>query len=109
MNGRAWEEKREAFFKKQGTKCTVQITIMTGNGLRGRVDCLFRDRNGKIKVKEFKASLDPYIRPRQRRFFEDLESSGGTIVGKGKGLFKGGRKIPKNTKVDIDHPNPQKP
>jgi hypothetical protein len=108
-NGRAWEKNREAFYEKLGTKCTVQITIVTGNGLRGRVDCLFRDRNGKIKVKEFKASLAPYLRPRQRRFFEDLKSSGGTIVGEGKGSFKGGRKIPKNTKVDIDHPNPQRP
>ena len=98
MNGRAWEKNREALYKKLGTKCTVQITIVTGNGLRGRVDCLFRDRNGKIKVKEFKASLDPYIKPRQRRFLKISKAPAEPLWARAKAPLKEEEKYPKTLK-----------
>jgi len=99
--GRAWERDREAFYAKEGLECTTQITIKTLSGSRGRVDCLFYDRNSKLRIKEFKASPYPYIRRRQREFFAELERFGGTVMGKGKDSFQGGTKVPK-TKVEIE-------
>jgi hypothetical protein len=102
-NGRAWEKNREAFYKKKGTPCTTQITIKTmKTGRRGRVDCLFYDENGRLWIKEFKVNSASYIRRKQREFFAALRDEGGTIVGKGKGAFRGGEPVPK-TAVEIEY------
>jgi hypothetical protein len=101
---RAWEKEREAFYELQGLKIAVQITIRTMNGLRGRVDVIFRDPvTGKIRIKGTQASLKPIIRKKQQEFFDDLRAVGGIVAGEGKQWFPGGTKVPK-TKFELDSP-----
>ncbi|MDD5936938.1 MAG: hypothetical protein PUC65_15480 [Clostridiales bacterium] len=48
-----------------------------------------------------KSSQNAPLTPNQTKGFPDLEIGGGTVVGKGKGVFTGGYTIPAGTKVEI--------
>lgn len=55
-------------------------------------------------INEFKSSPSAPLTPNQKIGFPQLESGGGTVAGKGKGIFTGGYEIPAGTKVEIVRP-----
>jgi len=60
-----------------------QITIVTKNGYRMRVDAAVRRRDGKIFFVEFKSG-DGVLERQQPMAVRDMRENGGWIVGKGK-------------------------
>ena len=62
-----------------------------------------RDSAGDIKCTECKSSAIAPSTKNQAAAFPEIQSSGGTVVGKGKPDFPGGTKIPPTT-VDIVRP-----
>ncbi len=74
-----------------------QITIKSNgpSGLNARADAVGRDRTtGEIAISEMKASGTAPLTPNQRVVYPELETHGGTVVGKGKAPYVGGTKIP---------------
>jgi len=66
------------------------------------VDAIGVDKNtGNVVINEYKYSSTAPLTKNQKVGFPQLESGGETVVGKGKGIFKGGYRIPKGTKVEI--------
>jgi hypothetical protein len=102
--GREWEKERTAFYEKKGYKPATQITVRLPSGRKMRLDLVFRDPETKeIVVVELKASKNPRLKRLQREKYQELEDFGGTVVGEGKGEFKGGTLIPP-TKYKLETP-----
>lgn len=55
-------------------------------------------------INEFKSSSTAPLTKNQKVGFPQLELGGGTVVGKGKGVFTEGYEIPAGTKVEIIRP-----
>ena len=103
--GREFEKKRQADYGEQGFKPGSQVTVVTPSGGRVRLDLLVRDPNtGEVSPIELKASEKPRYSPNQNKVFEELEKYGGTIVGKGKPGFEGGKEVPAK-KVILETPS----
>ncbi|KMW73106.1 hypothetical protein TI10_08215 [Photorhabdus luminescens subsp. luminescens] len=62
-----------------------------------------KDKEGNIICVECKSSSTAPLTTNQKKGFPELETKGGTVVGKGKPGFEEGSKIPP-TKVDIIRP-----
>jgi hypothetical protein len=74
-----------------------QITIKSNgpSGLKARADAVGRVRaTGEIAISEMKASSTAPLTPNQRVVYPELETHGGTVVGKGKAPYVGGTQIP---------------
>ena len=100
-----YEKKEFAKFAKQYDDAVEQVTIKTADGTKVRVDAIGIDKKTKeIVIKEFKSSKTAPLTKNQRDGFPELKSGGGVVVGKGKGIFKGGFKIPKGTTVEVIRP-----
>ena len=88
---------------KSQTDVVEQITIKTKSGTKTRLDFVGKSKSGKIKLTEAKSSQKAPLTKNQKNGFPEIAKDGGTVVGKGKGNFPGGTKIPP-TKVDIIRP-----
>ena len=62
------------------------------------------NRSDSIVIQEFKSSQTAPLTNNQKIAFPEIFESGGTVVGKGKGVFTGGYNIPKGTRVRIIRP-----
>ena len=102
--GRAFEQQEFAKFKSQNINAVKQITVKTSSGVRTRVDAIGLDANGNVVINEYKSSLTAPLTENQKNAFPEIFESGATVVGKGKGIFSGGYKIPPGTKVMIIRP-----
>jgi RHS repeat-associated protein len=81
-----------------------QITVKTNSGTKTRIDVVGKDKKtGDVKLTEAKSSKTANLTKNQKKAFPEIEKSGGTVSGKGKGNFPGGTKIPP-TKVDVVRP-----
>ena len=80
------------------------LRIKTESGTRTRVDAIGLDSNGNVLIQEYKSSDTAPLTHNQEIAFEELQKSGGTVVGAGKGIFKGGYQIPAGTNVEIIRP-----
>ena len=89
--------------KKNQIEVVEQITIKTKSGTKTRLDFVGKSKSGKIKLTEAKSSQKAPLTKNQKNGFPEIAKDGGTVVGKGKGNFPGGTKIPP-TKVDIIRP-----
>ena len=103
MRGDAFELDVLKDLEKTQTGVVSQITVKTGSGTRTRVDLLGFDEKGNIKCTECKGSDRAPLTKNQKIAFPEIESTGGIVVGKGKGDFKGGTQIPP-TRVNIIRP-----
>ena len=63
------------------------------------------DTNGNVVIQEYKSSLTAPLTKNQTKAFPEIFENGGTVVGKGKGIFKGGYQIPSGTEISIIRPN----
>ena len=85
-----------------------QITIKTTSGRRTRVDAIGLDSQGNVVIYEYKSSQTAKLSPNQEKAFDEIFKNGGTVVGKGKGIFSGkngGYTIKPGTKVKIVRPD----
>lgn len=99
--GREFEKEKIKEFKKVADHVEEQITIKTHEGTKMRVDAIGIDKNtDKILIQEYKSSKTAPLTKNQKVGFEELSEGGGVVVGKGKGIFKGGTQIPP-TKVEV--------
>jgi hypothetical protein len=99
--GKAFEQQEFSNFSSNYTSAAEQITIKTSSGTKTRVDAIGLDANGNVVINEFKSSATAPLTPNQKIAFPELYSGGGTVVGKGKGIFTGGYQIPSGTEVKI--------
>jgi len=89
---------------KTQTDVVKQITVKTNSGTKTRLDIVGKDaETGEIKLTEAKSSNTAPLTDKQKKAFPEIQKSGATVVGKGKGNFTGGTKIPP-TKPDIVRP-----
>jgi cell division protein ZapA (FtsZ GTPase activity inhibitor) len=103
--GKAYEQQEFSEFANNADEAVEQITIKTTDGTKVRVDAIGIDKNsGNVVINEFKSSSTAPLTKNQKIGFPQLESGGGTVVGKGKGIFTGGYEIPAGTKVEIVRP-----
>ncbi|WP_242311011.1 hypothetical protein [Bacillus cereus group sp. BfR-BA-01331] len=104
--GRDFEIEAINEFKKVATDVQEQITIVTKDGTKIRVDAIGYDKKtGALLIEEYKSSATAPLTSNQRDGFVELLESGGVIVGEGKGIFINGVEIPPGTAVKIVRPN----
>ncbi|TXB59448.1 RHS repeat domain-containing protein [Phaeodactylibacter luteus] len=102
--GAQFEQKVLKKVSKTQSDVVEQITVKTKSGTRTRLDIVGKDKaTGKVKLTEAKSSKKAPLTKNQKKAFPEIQKDGGTVVGKGKGNFPGGTKIPP-TKVDIIRP-----
>ena len=85
-----------------------EVTIKMPSGLRFRADYIGRMEEGGYVIFEFKASQKPRLSKNQREAFQELQTSAGIVVGRGKPGFEGGTRIPpisEGTRIIIKSPN----
>ena len=93
--GKAFEQVQLLEFEKIADNDVEQVTIKTNQGTRIRVDAIGTDKTiGNIVIQEYKSSTTAPLTKNQINGFPELQSGGGNVVGKGKGMFEGGTQIP---------------
>ena len=105
VNGRNYEIQKISELKKSANEVQEQITIVTNNGTRFRIDGIGLDSNNKLILQEYKSSRTAPLTNNQEKGFEELVQVGGVVVGKGKGIFSKGYEIPVGTTVEIIRKN----
>ena len=69
---------------------------MSSQGTKIRVDAIGTDKpTGNIVIQEYKSSETASLTKNQIKGFPELQIGGGSVVGKGKGIFKGSTPIPR--------------
>ena len=102
--GRAFEQEQLLEFQETAINIVEQVTIKTTQGTKIRVDAIGIDKTtGKIVIQEYKSSVTAQLTTNQTKGFPELQSGGGIVVGRGKGIFKGNTLIPP-TKVELIRP-----
>jgi hypothetical protein len=102
--GRAFEQQEFLKFSSKYNNAVEHITIKTANGTKTRVDAIGLDADGNVVIYEFKSSDKAPLTKNQEAAFPELLKGGGTIVGKGKGIFTNGYQIPSGTEVKVIRP-----
>ena len=98
--GRLFEKEQFAIFSKYCSDAQEQITIITKNNIRFRIDVIgHHDETGELILQEYKSSKTARLTENQKYGFEDLRLYGGEVVGKGKGKFTKGFEILPGTRV----------
>ena len=68
-----------------------------------QIQSIAKDNQGGCKLVECKSSGTAPLTKNQQKAFPEIEQSGATVVGKGKGSFTNGTRI-ETTKVEIIRP-----
>ncbi|MGE8359564.1 hypothetical protein [Pseudomonas sp.] len=85
-------------FRSTADNVETEITIKAADGTKTRVDAIGIDKETKaISIQEYKSSETAPLTKNQEAAFPQIEEGGGEIVGKGKGIFTGGTKVPPTT------------
>ncbi len=103
MAGKAFERQVVEQLGQSQTGVVREVTVRTQSGVRTRLDALGRDSGGVIRCTECKSSATAPLTKKQSAAFPEIETTGATVVGKGKPGFPGGTIIPP-TRVDIIRP-----
>jgi hypothetical protein len=102
--GDAWEaEVLKDVLPKTQVNIQPQITVRSNgpSGLRVRLDALGeRVESGQVAMSDMKASDTAPLTKHQKVVYPELETYGGTVVGKGKFPYVGGTQLPPGS-VDI--------
>ena len=109
--GRQYELERLEDFKKIATDVEEQITIDVeapdGEIVRTRVDAMGYDKEtGQLLIQEYKSSATAPLTPNQEKAFQLIKDGANAhVVGKGKGIFRGGFEIPPGTEIPVIRPD----
>ncbi len=92
-----------AFLDKEKAGCysEKQITIVTPFGRKTRMDIMSITPDGKLVLTEVKGSLTTWLNPNQKKVLPEIYQFGGKVVGKGKGIFKGGYEVQPGAKIEV--------
>ena len=101
--GEAFEQTAVAAAKSRGAEVAEQITVRTQSGTKTRLDMITKEADGGCRLVECKSSATAGLTKNQSKGFPEIEASGATVVGKGKGNFPGGTEISPQ-KVDVIRP-----
>ncbi len=105
--GKAFEDNTGTSLKGDHDNVEVvpEITVKTDKGTKTRIDFIAKDNQGGCKLVECKSSGTAPLTKNQQKAFPEIEQSGATVVGKGKGKgsFTNGTRI-EPTKVEIIRP-----
>ncbi len=104
VKGALFENQEFTKFSNKYNNAAEQITIKTPSGTKTRVDAIGLDETGNVAINEFKSSATAPLTKNQKIAFPEIFNSGGTVVGKGKGVFTGGYKISVGTETKIIRP-----
>lgn len=104
VKGALFENQEFAKFSNKYNNTAEQITIKTPSGTKTRVDAIGLDGNGNVVINEFKSSCTAPLTKNQKIAFPEIFGNGGTVTGKGKGIFTGGYQIPAGTEIKIIRP-----
>ncbi|MGN7760630.1 hypothetical protein ACTJKB_04170 [Paenibacillus sp. 22594] len=102
--GEIFSDESFAKFSQQYENAQKEITIVTNEGTKIRVDAIATDDHGNVIIQEYKSSDTAPYTPNQGKGFPELEKSGGSVVGEGKGDFTEGYEIPSGTTVQTVRP-----
>ena len=102
--GKAYAQKKFDKFKSKYSFAEKEVTIKTSSGTRTRVDAIGLDVKGNVIIHEFKSSKTAPLTKNQKVAFPEILHSGGSVVGKGKGVFGNNYQIPAGVKVKIIRP-----
>jgi hypothetical protein len=102
--GESYANEQSGDLKKTQPNLQREITVKTESGVKTRLDCVGKcAETGDVKLTEIKSSSTAPLTSNQKAAHPEIEKSGATVVGKGKGDFPGGTKIAP-TKVDVVRP-----
>ena len=104
LQGKIYERQGFSRFSQQYSFAEEQITIKTDGDVRVRVDAIGLDSDANVVINEFKSSSTAPLTKNQKIAFEEIPDKGGTVVGKGKGIFTGGYRVPAGTRIEIIRP-----
>jgi len=104
-NGRAFEVEKVNELKILANGVEEQITIVTKEGRKIRVDAMGYEKvTEKIVIQEYKSSATAPLTTNQFIGFQQIKENGGRVVGKGKGDFTGGFEISAGTDIKVIRP-----
>jgi small nuclear ribonucleoprotein (snRNP)-like protein len=103
--GKVFSDESFSKFSQQYENAQKEITIVTNEGTKIRVDAIATDEHGNVIIQEYKSSDTAPYTPNQEKGFPEMDKSGGKIVGEGKGDFTEGYEIPSGTKVQTVRPD----
>ena len=103
--GQEFSDESFTKFSQQYENAQPEITIVTNQGTKIRVDAIATDKDGNIIIQEYKSSATAPYTENQEIGFPELKDSGGKVVGEGKGEFTEGYDIPSGTRVQVVRPD----
>jgi hypothetical protein len=102
--GRAFQKEIIKDLQTTQTGIREEITVVTKSGTKTRLDAIGKDSvTGQIKISEMKSSKTAPFTKHQKLAHPEIQTSGATVVGKGKDGYEGGTEIPP-TKIDVIRP-----
>lgn len=103
-----YSDKKFGEFKEQYINAHKEITIVTNDGKKIRVDAIVTDKDGNVILQEYKSSETASYTENQEKGFPEMRDSGGRVVDDGKEEFTEGFVIPSGTQVEIVRPEGSK-
>ena len=103
--GRNYELEQLTEFHMKAIDVEEQVTIITDDGTKLRLDAIGRTiKENKLILQEYKSSNRARLTSNQKKGFPQILEKGGTVVGKGKGIYSRGFRIPAGTQIEIIRP-----
>lgn len=108
--GRQFEIEKLKAFKETADNVEEQVTIAvtgpSGETVRTRIDAMGYDKEtGSLVIHEYKSSPTAPLTANQEKAFEMIRGGAkAVVVGKGKGVFKGGFELPEGTEITVIRP-----
>ncbi|MCM3005246.1 hypothetical protein, partial [Priestia koreensis] len=102
--GQEFSDESFNLFSQQYENAEREITIVTHEGTKVRVDAIASDEYGNVIIQEYKSTTTAPYTTNQEKGFPELKNSGGAVVGEGKGDFSRGYEVPSGTRPQIVRP-----
>lgn len=103
--GEAFSNESFSAFSKKYDNAQKEITIVTNERTKIRVDAIATDEQGNVIIQEYKSSETAPYTPNQEKGCPELEKEDGFVLGEGKRDFIEGYEIPSGTRVQTVRPN----
>ncbi len=109
IRGTAFGKRMFSVWENTIAALSSEITIVTADGTRMRIDAIGIDENDphRIIILEFKSSEKARLTKNQQMVFAELQEHEAYVVGRGKGIFTKGKRIPpvsEGTKIIVQKP-----
>ncbi len=105
--GDAFEKERFPNFAAEAFDAETQVSIRNQEGTLMIVDAIGYDSKRNMIIMEYKSSLTARVSNNQKEVFDSLREREARVVGKGKGVFTRGMRIPptsEGTTIIVERP-----